>query len=206
MDEAADVSGVSCGPVSWVYTLEVSIAEMESVSSVVARETRFENGFEKDGTAYADGWGVTSSRVEFLGESWGDSREIERCDAVSPSSSSLLKYSPWTSPSSASSGGRAVAMQSTQLKVTDVTLSVNLYLPPLPLLASCQRQTRSMAKALALAFLSLACCAVAAPSSASSAQVVLSNEPQVGWYDPRDRGGRFLDVRCQISKTLYLIF
>ncbi|KAF8722482.1 hypothetical protein AX14_009754 [Amanita brunnescens Koide BX004] len=54
-----------------------------------------------------------------------------------------------------------------------------------------------MAKALALAFLSLACCAVAAPSSASSAQVVLSNEPQVGWYDPRDRGGRFLDFTTE---------
>lgn len=78
MDEAADVSGVSCGPVSWVYTLEVSIAELKSVSMVVACETRFENEFEKEATANVDGWGVTLSRVEFLGETWGDEREIER--------------------------------------------------------------------------------------------------------------------------------
>ena len=113
MDEAADVSGVSCGPVSWVYTLEVSITELKSVSRVVACETRFEKGLEKDATANEDGWGVMLSRVEFLGETWGDEREIERWEAVSPSSSSVLKYSPWTSPSSLSGGGgRAVAMQS----------------------------------------------------------------------------------------------
>lgn len=64
-----------------------------------------------------------------------------------------------------------------------------------------------LAKAAVLGLLSLACCTVAAPSYASSAQVILStnsNEPQVGWYDPRDQGGRFLDVCFQPSLQFYL--
>lgn len=63
------------------------------------------------------------------------------------------------------------------------------------------------AKAAALCLLSLACCTVAAPSYAGSAQVMLSsnpNEPQVGWYDPRDHGGRLLDVCFQLPFQFYL--
>ncbi len=63
-----------------------------------------------------------------------------------------------------------------------------------------------MANAAALTFLFFACYTVAAPSYTESAQVTLlgnSNELQVGWYDPRDNGGRFLDVCLVLSSSFY---
>lgn len=71
-----------------------------------------------------------------------------------------------------------------------------------------------MANAVAFTILFFFCYAIAAPSYIESAQVTLSgnsNEPQVGWYDPRNNGGRFLDVCSILSsdftlKTGSLIF
>jgi hypothetical protein len=63
-----------------------------------------------------------------------------------------------------------------------------------------------MANAAAFAFLFFACYAVVVPSYTESAQVTLSgnsNELQVGWYDPRDHGGRFLDVCLILSSNFY---
>jgi hypothetical protein len=77
-DGAADVFGLSAAPISWVYMLESSGSELRSVSSVYGLEARFEKVSNLDGF-----W------TEFLGETAGEDKEIERWDAVSPSSSSL---------------------------------------------------------------------------------------------------------------------
>jgi hypothetical protein len=85
----AEVLGVSCGPVSRVYRLSSSTSELKSVSNVVACDTRFEERLDKAPIAEEEGRGVRSSSKmeESLVERGEEERDIERCEAVSPSSS-----------------------------------------------------------------------------------------------------------------------
>ena len=88
-DGGAEVLGVSCGPVSRVYRLSSSTSELKSVSNVAACDARFEGRPDNAAIAEEEGWGVmSSSRMEESLVDRGDEEsEIERCEAVSPSSS-----------------------------------------------------------------------------------------------------------------------
>ena len=133
--------------------------------------------------------------VEFRRDRGGEERGIESCEAVSPSSSSESRDTCRFSESVGEGGGKTLEVMFTEVEGDFLSqynyVIVDKFASLLPVVDRACLDPTPMSLLLLCLLLSPV---IASPVDSFEFQVIFGQSEKPGWYDPRERGGQFLDV------------